>query len=147
MSAEPRSRRPGAHRRMTSGSTPRPHQGADIVHRAGTREKWLVVATATACLALTMLLPGAADRTRSRLMREIASGWKSLAMVSVICAPFIGALVDHMGSRRVAVPGIVVYGVAIAALGLRAARSPTGGHCGCSSPPARSSSRSPWRMA
>lgn len=61
------------------------------------------------------LLPIERDLGWSR--GEISSGLTIASIVSVICAPFIGALVDHIGSRRVALPGIILYCLAIVALG------------------------------
>ena len=92
--------------------------------REGSREDWLVVGTSTVCLAIStihiysmgvFLLSIERDLGWSR--GEITSGLTIASVISVICAPFIGALIDRMGSRRIALPGMVIYCLAIVALG------------------------------
>ena len=49
---------------------------------------------------------------------QISAGF-TLAMLLPIClAPFVGALIDRWGSRRLAIPGIILTALAIAAFGV-----------------------------
>ncbi|HUD30920.1 MAG TPA: MFS transporter [Novosphingobium sp.] len=52
------------------------------------------------------------DRTR------LSAGLALAAVVSILLSPFIGALIDRLGVRRVALPGLVATAAAIAAFGL-----------------------------
>jgi MFS family permease len=92
--------------------------------RDGNFQDWLVVATSTLCLVVSVihiyslgvfLLPIEHELGWSRA--QITSGLTVVSVVSVICAPFIGAIIDRIGSRRIAIPGIIVYCAAVAALG------------------------------
>jgi predicted MFS family arabinose efflux permease len=49
---------------------------------------------------------------------ELSAGITAAALISVIASPFLGMLVDRAGSRRVAIPGIVLTALAVAAFGL-----------------------------
>ena len=47
----------------------------------------------------------------------ISSGLTIVSVISVICAPFVGALVDRLGPRRMAIPGLLLFCLSYAALG------------------------------
>lgn len=48
----------------------------------------------------------------------VSSGLTIISVISVILAPYIGKLIDRIGARRVALPGLFLYCLASAALGL-----------------------------
>jgi MFS family permease len=90
----------------------------------GGLQDWLVVATSTLCIAVSVihyatlgvfLLP--IERELGWTRTEITAGLTVVSVVSVVCAPFVGALIDRVGSRYVAIPGIIIYCASIAALG------------------------------
>ena len=47
----------------------------------------------------------------------ISSGLTIVSVISVICAPFVGGLVDRWGPRRMAIPGLLLFCLSYAALG------------------------------
>lgn len=49
---------------------------------------------------------------------EISSGLAIFSMLAVPLSPFAGALVDRLGSRRLAIPGTILTGLGFAAFGL-----------------------------
>ncbi|WP_279389734.1 MFS transporter [Novosphingobium sp. PhB165] len=46
---------------------------------------------------------------------ELSLGMAIASMLSILCSPFIGILIDRHGSRRMALPGLVLTSLAIAA--------------------------------
>ncbi|WP_197282955.1 MFS transporter [Novosphingobium sp. ST904] len=46
---------------------------------------------------------------------ELSLGMAIASMLSILCSPFIGILIDRHGSRRLALPGLVLTSIAIAA--------------------------------
>lgn len=86
-------------------------------------QDWLVVFTSTAALAASVthvysaglfIVPLENEFGWSRA--QITAGLTFLSVISVICAPFIGMLIDRVGSRRIALPGMCLYCAAIALL-------------------------------
>ncbi len=49
--------------------------------------------------------------------RDIAFGYSIYATVAFLLGPFIGAMIDRFGARRIAVPGLALSSLAFAALG------------------------------
>ena len=49
---------------------------------------------------------------------EISFGYTIFALTAFLCGPLIGAAIDRWGARRVGVPGLLLSGLAFAALGL-----------------------------
>ncbi|NHO65666.1 MFS transporter [Aestuariicella hydrocarbonica] len=49
---------------------------------------------------------------------EIMTGLSISAVTSIFLSPFVGGLIDHWGSRRIALPGLVLSGVVLASFGL-----------------------------
>ncbi|MFM5906835.1 MAG: MFS transporter [Novosphingobium sp.] len=49
--------------------------------------------------------------------RDMAFGYSIFAFVAFLLGPFIGALIDKFGARRIAVPGLALSSLAFAALG------------------------------
>ncbi|WP_459662717.1 MFS transporter [Novosphingobium sp. 11B] len=49
---------------------------------------------------------------------QLSAGIAVSAVISMVASPFLGALVDRAGSRRVALPGIVLTAIAVTAFGL-----------------------------
>ena len=49
---------------------------------------------------------------------QTASGVLALSLVAILTIPLIGRLVDRKGARRIALPGVFMFGLAFAALGL-----------------------------
>jgi predicted MFS family arabinose efflux permease len=49
---------------------------------------------------------------------QIASGPTFLSVVAVLCAPFVGIAIDRFGSRRIGLPGLVIFCLAVASLSL-----------------------------
>lgn len=48
----------------------------------------------------------------------VMAGLTIVSVISVILAPFLGAMIDRLGSRRVAIPGLILYCCSFAALGM-----------------------------
>lgn len=48
----------------------------------------------------------------------ITGGLTIVSVVSVVLAPFLGAMIDRFGSRRIAIPGLILYCGSFAALSL-----------------------------
>ncbi|MPS69659.1 MAG: MFS transporter [Novosphingobium sp.] len=46
---------------------------------------------------------------------ELSAGMAIASLLSILCSPFIGILIDRHGSRRLALPGLVLTSLAIAA--------------------------------
>jgi predicted MFS family arabinose efflux permease len=49
---------------------------------------------------------------------ELSAGITVAALISMVASPFLGMLVDRAGSRRVAIPGIILTAIAVACFGL-----------------------------
>ncbi len=49
---------------------------------------------------------------------QVSFGLTIYAIVTVPLAPFAGAMIDRLGARRIAIPGIIAFGAAISALSL-----------------------------
>lgn len=63
-----------------------------------------------------MIQPIAAETGWSRT--EITSGMLILAVIGTLFSPAIGLAVDHFGSRAIAVPGTILFCIALGCLGL-----------------------------
>ena len=90
---------------------------------AESRSDWLVVVASTFGLAASVthlysmgmfILP--LEREFGWPRGSIAGGLTVVSVISVVLAPAIGLLVDRVGSRRVAIPGMAIYCLAIALL-------------------------------
>lgn len=49
---------------------------------------------------------------------ELTLGMAIASLLSIICSPFVGNMIDRFGSRRLALPGLTLTGLAIAAFSL-----------------------------
>jgi predicted MFS family arabinose efflux permease len=49
---------------------------------------------------------------------QIASGPTFLSVVAVLCAPFMGIAIDRFGSRRIGLPGLAIFCLAVGSLSL-----------------------------
>lgn len=61
---------------------------------------------------------------------ELSAGMAIASLLSILCSPFIGILIDRHGSRRLALPGLVLTSLAIAAFSQVNGSIPNGLHCG-----------------
>lgn len=86
-----------------------------------TWQDWMVVVTSTIALTFSVthiysmgvfILPIEADTGWSR--GEIAGGLTAVSVVSVILSPFVGLLIDRIGSRRISIFGILAFCGALA---------------------------------
>lgn len=82
---------------------------------------WMVVVASVVALTFSVthiysmgafILPVEADTGWSR--GEIAGGLTAVSIISVVLSPFIGLLIDRVGSRRIALFGIVAFCAALA---------------------------------
>ena len=82
---------------------------------------WMVVVTSTVALTFSVthiysmgvfILPIEADMGWSR--GEITGGLTAVSVVSVILSPFVGLLIDRIGSRRISIFGILAFCAALA---------------------------------
>lgn len=103
------------------------HSGAgEIAKPAGSgewRENWATVLICMLCLGVStfpvhsmgaMIAPIERDMGWSRA--EISGGILLLSIISVIVSPFAGMAIDHFGSRRIGLPGMAIFALAIALL-------------------------------
>jgi predicted MFS family arabinose efflux permease len=49
---------------------------------------------------------------------EVSFGLTINAIVAVLLGPLVGALIDRWGARRIAIPGVILYGIMLASLSL-----------------------------
>jgi MFS family permease len=49
---------------------------------------------------------------------EASSGMTIYAAITVLLAPFVGKMIDRWGGRRIAIPGVIIFGIMFAALSL-----------------------------
>ncbi len=85
------------------------------------RQDWLVVFTSTLALAVSVthiystglfIVPIETEFGWTRA--QITAGLAVVSVISVVLAPFVGMLVDRIGSRRIALPGMILYCTALA---------------------------------
>ena len=86
-------------------------------------QDWLVVFTSTLALAVSVthvystglfIVPIETEFGWSRA--QITAGLAVVSVISVVLAPFVGMVVDRIGSRRIALPGMILYCTALALL-------------------------------
>jgi len=86
-------------------------------------QDWLVVFTSTLALAVSVthvystglfIVPIETEFGWSRA--QITAGLAVVSVISVVFAPFVGMVVDRIGSRRIALPGMILYCTALALL-------------------------------
>jgi len=89
------------------------------------RENWPLVLASAFGMSLSMVVIFANGLFFDPLEREfgwsraeVSSGMTIYAAVTVLLAPFVGKLIDQWGPRRVALPGVALFGVMFAALSL-----------------------------
>lgn len=89
------------------------------------RNNWLVVLSSTIGMSLPTIglyslglffLPLEQEYGWSRA--QISFGLTIYALINAPLAPFAGALMDRWGARRVAIPGVIMYGVFFSSLSL-----------------------------
>lgn len=85
------------------------------------RQNWTVVLAACAGMAVAAIISYSSGLFIEPLEREfgwsraqIMSGHSIAATLAVICAPFMGILVDRMGPRRIGIAGVIMLCSAIA---------------------------------
>src|SRR6516225_5110114 len=93
--------------------------------------RWLVVAASMCGLLVgsgpilifssgVFLKPVSAELGVTR--GDLSSALMLAALCTAVTLPFFGWLLDRVGTRRVMMPGIVLYGLAVAAFGLMQAQ-------------------------
>lgn len=105
---------------MTSATSSR------AVAAAEWRSNWPMVLSALVGVSFVSIPPATLGLFMEPLQNEfgwtrtqISGGMTVLALVSLPLMPLAGALVDRAGARRVALPGLVLSGLAFAAFGLQ----------------------------
>jgi MFS family permease len=93
--------------------------------RAEWREHWPLVMAAMMGLSFTAIAASSLGLLMAPLGREfgwgrtqISAGLTIYALVAVPLSPFVGALVDRWGARRLAIPGTILTAAAFALFGL-----------------------------
>ncbi|TVV75964.1 MFS transporter [Sphingomonas solaris] len=96
-----------------------------ILARAEWRRSWAVVLTAAIGVSLTslyvysigaMLAPMQHDLGWTRT--QITGGLSMATLIAALIGPFVGVAIDRIGSRRLAIPGIVAFCSSVALLSL-----------------------------
>ena len=89
------------------------------------RSNWPLVLSSTVGLSLGTVMVASLGLFMQPLNREfgwsvtqISAGLTLTALIATPLAPFVGALVDKYGTRRIAVPGAALLGLALAAFSL-----------------------------
>jgi predicted MFS family arabinose efflux permease len=84
------------------------------------KRHWTLVLTACVGFSFVSFLAAATGVFMQPLTTEfgwnrsqLSLGIASAGLVSIICAPFIGVAIDRWGTRRLALPGIVLTGLAV----------------------------------
>lgn len=94
------------------------------VARAEWRQNWPLVISAMLGLSMTAIVVASLGLFIEPLGREfgwsrvqVTSGLLLYALMGVLLSPLVGAAIDRWGTRPIALPGIVLAGLSIAALG------------------------------
>ncbi len=89
------------------------------------RDHWTLVLCSTIGFAFYSVIPYSIGLFLEPLSREfgwnrtqIMSGLTLLALAGIFLSPLVGALVDRFGSRRIALPGLVLTALSLSAFGL-----------------------------
>lgn len=95
-----------------------------IARRAEWKQYWPLIASAFLGFGFYSILPNALGLFVEPLTdefgwsrTEIMAGLSISAVTAIFLSPFIGALIDLVGSRRVALPGLLLTGLVIASFG------------------------------
>jgi MFS family permease len=94
------------------------------VARAEWRQNWPLVISAMLGLSMTTIVVASLGLFIEPLGREfgwsrvqVTSGLLLYALMGVLLSPLVGAAIDRWGTRPIALPGVVLAGLSIAALG------------------------------
>lgn len=109
---------------MTAAADPARSKAAELATaRTEWRKSWTVVATSllgfsisSVHITTTGLFLQPIERETGWARSEVSAGLTIVAVVSVVLAPFVGILIDRLGSRPVGIFGTALYCAAIASL-------------------------------
>ncbi len=103
--------------------TPQLHSAAE--RRSEWRANWTLVLAATVGFAFYSIIPNAMGLFLEPLSREfgwtrtrIMFGMTIMSVAGILLSPAVGALIDRFGSRRIALPGLILTAVSLSAFGL-----------------------------
>ncbi len=110
---------------------PLPSQTNDSVRSEWARS-WYVALLSTLGIAVSVMhtytlgaLMPAIQAGTGWTRSQISAGPVLVSITGILCAPFVGAAIDRYGSRKVALPGLVLYCIAFSALGFTGTRPMT----------------------
>ena len=90
---------------------------------AETRADWLLVLASTFALVASVahvysvgVFIGPLEAEFGWSRGEISAGLGVISVISVVLAPFVGLAIDRCGSRRIGLPGLVIYLTGVALL-------------------------------
>jgi MFS family permease len=91
--------------------------------RRETRADWLLVIASTFALVASVahvysvgVFIGPLEAEFGWSRGEISAGLGVISVISVLLAPFVGLAIDRFGSRRIGLPGLIIYLVGVALL-------------------------------